>query len=95
MHFLGNVKLSKWKTMSELQQACKVSLGSGRWLSHHPFLRFVVPRTWKGKRSPQLVFAPIAISTRKGGASGDPIQALLNRTRHKNRLRRGANEEKR
>lgn len=44
--------------------------------------------------SPKLVFAPIAISLRKDGASGDPIRALLNRTRLKNRLRRWANEGK-
>lgn len=44
--------------------------------------------------SPKRVFAPIAICIRKDGASGDPIRAWLNRTRHKNRLRRWANEGK-
>lgn len=73
-----------------MQQACKAPLGSGR----SPFPCFVVPPTWKGKQSPQLALAPIAISIRKGGASCNPIQALLSRTRHKNRLRSGTNEEK-
>lgn len=75
-----------------MQQASELSLGSGRWFSYHPLFSFVVPPTWNGKWSPQLASAPIAVSILKGGAVGDPIQAWLSRTRHKNRLRSWTNE---
>lgn len=66
--------------------------GAGLATTRPPVLLF--PHLEGKVGSPKLVFAPVAISIRKDGASGDPIRALLNRTRHKNRLRRWANEGK-
>lgn len=68
------------------------AMGAGLATTRLPVLLF--PHLEGKVGSPKLVFAPVAISIRKDGASGDPIRALLNRTRHKNRLRRWANEGK-
>lgn len=93
--FFQNVLSRQCQTESGEDGVCDATGLPGTPWEWAPIPLFCCAPHLEGKvGSPKLVFAPIATSIRKNRASGDPIRALLNRTRHKNRLRRWANEGK-